>query len=147
MLTHHGLARSTAAGCDIVRVAVPSQDDAAALPAVVAKSRIPVDAANRPLAARCDYPFRLGVTEAGPALQGLDQVGLPAPVARPVMGCVVNGPGESREADLGVSCGNGKGQIFVRGQVVRTIPESRIVDALLDEALRLTGTGLTEAKE
>jgi len=53
------------------------------------------------------------------------------------MGCVVNGPGESREADLGVSCGNGKGQIFVRGQVVRTVPESRVVDTLLEEALRL----------
>ncbi len=55
------------------------------------------------------------------------------------MGCVVNGPGEAREADLGVSCGNGKGQIFRHGQVITTVPESKIVDTLLDEALRLTG--------
>jgi (E)-4-hydroxy-3-methylbut-2-enyl-diphosphate synthase len=52
------------------------------------------------------------------------------------MGCVVNGPGEAREADLGVSSGNGKGQIFVRGEVVATVPESRIVATLLDEALK-----------
>ena len=54
------------------------------------------------------------------------------------MGCVVNGPGEAREADLGVASGNGKGQIFVRGKVIRTVPESQIVQALIDEALRLT---------
>ncbi|MFD9635455.1 flavodoxin-dependent (E)-4-hydroxy-3-methylbut-2-enyl-diphosphate synthase, partial [Streptomyces violascens] len=66
--------------------------------------------------------------------------GFPHPLRVAVMGCVVNGPGESREADLGVSCGNGKGQIFVRGQVVCTVPESRIVEALLDEALRLSAT-------
>jgi (E)-4-hydroxy-3-methylbut-2-enyl-diphosphate synthase len=53
------------------------------------------------------------------------------------MGCVVNGPGEAREADLGVASGNGKGQIFVRGQVVRTVPESQIVETLIDEALRI----------
>ncbi|GAB3877914.1 hypothetical protein GCM10029964_027780 [Kibdelosporangium lantanae] len=51
------------------------------------------------------------------------------------MGCVVNGPGEAREADLGVSSGNGKGQIFVRGEVVRTVPESQIVEALIEEAM------------
>ncbi|MBV8993356.1 MAG: flavodoxin-dependent (E)-4-hydroxy-3-methylbut-2-enyl-diphosphate synthase, partial [Pseudonocardiales bacterium] len=45
-----------------------------------------------------------------------------------------NGPGEAREADLGVSSGNGKGQIFVRGKVVKTVPEHQIVQALLDEA-------------
>jgi (E)-4-hydroxy-3-methylbut-2-enyl-diphosphate synthase len=49
---------------------------------------------------------------------------------------MVNGPGEAREADLGVSSGNGKGQIFVRGEVVRTVPEHRIVEALLEEALQ-----------
>ncbi|MFJ9614029.1 flavodoxin-dependent (E)-4-hydroxy-3-methylbut-2-enyl-diphosphate synthase [Streptomyces noursei] len=309
------IAAVTAAGCDIVRVAVPTQDDAAALPAIVAKSPIPVIAdihfqpryvfaaldagcaavrvnpgnikrfdgriaeialaasaagvpirigvnagsldarllakhgaatpealvesalwecslfedhgfqdlkiavkhhdpltmiaANRLLARRCDYPLHLGVTEAGPTLQGavksavafgillsegigdtlrvslsadpVEQVtagchilaslglrprrleivscpgcgrlqvdihklaaqvaaafdGFPQPLRIAVMGCVVNGPGESREADLGVSCGNGKGQIYRHGQVIRTVPESRIVDALLDEALTL----------
>ncbi|MDK1475885.1 flavodoxin-dependent (E)-4-hydroxy-3-methylbut-2-enyl-diphosphate synthase [Streptomyces sp. 549] len=309
------IAEVTAAGCDIVRVAVPTQDDADALPAIVAKSPIPVIAdihfqpryvfaaidagcaavrvnpgnirkfddrvgdiadaataagvplrigvnagsldprllakhgratpealaesalwecslfeehgfqdlkvavkhhdpltmiaANRLLAERCPYPLHLGVTEAGPAFQGaiksavafgvlladgigdtvrvslsadpVEQVragnhilqslglrprkleivscpgcgrlqvdihrlaarveaafdGFPHPLRVAVMGCVVNGPGESREADLGVSCGNGKGQIYVRGQVVRTVPEQQVVDALVEEALRL----------
>ncbi|MPY40954.1 flavodoxin-dependent (E)-4-hydroxy-3-methylbut-2-enyl-diphosphate synthase [Streptomyces phyllanthi] len=161
------------------------------------------------LAARCDYPLHLGVTEAGPALQGtvksavafgallrqgigdtirvslsappVEEIkvglqilqslglrprrleivscpscgraqvdvyklaeevtagleGLPVPLRVAVMGCVVNGPGEAREADLGVASGNGKGQIFVKGQVVRTVPESKIVETLIDEALRL----------
>jgi (E)-4-hydroxy-3-methylbut-2-enyl-diphosphate synthase len=166
-------------------------------------------AAYRQLAARCDYPLHLGVTEAGPEFQGTvksavafgallaegigdtirvslsappveevkvgtaileslglrergleivscpscgraqvdvyrlaDEVtagleGLPVPLRVAVMGCVVNGPGEAREADLGVAAGNGKGQIFVRGEVVRTVPESRIVETLIEEALRL----------
>ncbi|MEU7046486.1 flavodoxin-dependent (E)-4-hydroxy-3-methylbut-2-enyl-diphosphate synthase [Streptomyces varsoviensis] len=310
------IAEATAAGCDIIRVAVPSQDDADALPAIAAKSPIPVIAdihfqpryvfaaldagcaavrvnpgnikkfddkvkeiaqvagsagvpirigvnagsldkrllakhgsatpaalvesalweaslfeehgfsdlkiavkhhdpltmiaANRLLARRCTYPLHLGVTEAGPAVQGViksavafgvllsegigdtirvslsadpvEQVkagchilaslglrprklevvscpgcgrlqvdihrlatrveaafdGFPCPLRIAVMGCVVNGPGESREADLGVSCGNGKGQIFRKGRVITTVPEARIVDALLDEALKLT---------
>jgi (E)-4-hydroxy-3-methylbut-2-enyl-diphosphate synthase len=49
----------------------------------------------------------------------------------------VNGPGEAREADLGVASGNGKGQIFVRGEVVKTVPESQIVETLIEEALRM----------
>ena len=53
------------------------------------------------------------------------------------MGCVVNGPGEAREADLGVASGNGKGQIFVRGQVIKTVRESEIVETLIEEAMRL----------
>ncbi|MDR7168787.1 (E)-4-hydroxy-3-methylbut-2-enyl-diphosphate synthase [Nocardia kruczakiae] len=165
--------------------------------------------AYRLLAQRCDYPLHLGVTEAGPPLQGtaksatafgillsegigdtirvslsappveevevghhiLAGLGLrprtldivscptcgrcqvdvfeltkkveaafrdfPAPLRVAVMGCIVNGPGESREADIGVSAGNHKGQIFVRGEVVRTVPESMIVEALLEEALTL----------
>ncbi|WP_317446251.1 flavodoxin-dependent (E)-4-hydroxy-3-methylbut-2-enyl-diphosphate synthase [Streptomyces collinus] len=165
--------------------------------------------AYRLLAARCDYPLHLGVTEAGPAFQGTIKsavafgallgegigdtirVSLSAPPAEEakvgiqileslnlrrrrleivscpscgraqvdvyklaeevtagldglevslrvaVMGCVVNGPGEAREADLGVASGNGKGQIFVKGEVVRTVPEARIVETLIDEALKL----------
>ncbi|MFD4406623.1 flavodoxin-dependent (E)-4-hydroxy-3-methylbut-2-enyl-diphosphate synthase [Nocardia sp. NPDC058499] len=164
----------------------------------------------RLLATRCDYPLHLGVTEAGPLLQGttksavafgvllaegigdtirvslsappVEEVkvgtqilaglglrerrleivscpscgrsqvdvytlatqveaafdGFPYPLRVAVMGCVVNGPGEASAADIGVSSGNGKGQIFVRGEVVRTVPESQIVAALLEEALRLT---------
>ncbi|GII86376.1 4-hydroxy-3-methylbut-2-en-1-yl diphosphate synthase (flavodoxin) 1 [Sphaerisporangium siamense] len=309
------IAELTAAGCQIVRVAVPSQDDADALPAIARKSQIPVIAdihfqpkyvfaaidagcaavrvnpgnikkfddkvgeiakaaadagvsirigvnagsldprllakygkatpealvesalwecslfeehgfrdlkisvkhhdpvvmiqAYRLLAARCDYPLHLGVTEAGPAFQGTiksavafgallaegigdtirvslsappveevkvgigileslnlrergleivscpscgraqvdvytlaEQVhagldGLKVPLRVAVMGCVVNGPGEAREADLGVASGNGKGQIFVKGEVVKTVPESQIVETLIEEALRL----------
>jgi (E)-4-hydroxy-3-methylbut-2-enyl-diphosphate synthase len=165
--------------------------------------------AYRQLAEQCDYPLHLGVTEAGPSFQGTiksatafgallaegigdtirvslsappveevkvgnaileslglrergleivscpscgraqvdvytlaEQVtagleGLPVPLRVAVMGCVVNGPGEAREADLGVASGNGKGQIFVRGQVVKTVPESIIVETLIEEALRL----------
>jgi (E)-4-hydroxy-3-methylbut-2-enyl-diphosphate synthase len=165
--------------------------------------------AYRQLAARCDYPLHLGVTEAGPAFQGTIKsavafgallsegigdtirVSLSAPPAeeikvgtqilqslnlRPrkleivscpscgraqvdvytladavtaglegmevplrvaVMGCVVNGPGEAREADLGVASGNGKGQIFVKGEVIKTVPEHLIVETLIEEAMRL----------
>ncbi|MGH3740897.1 MAG: flavodoxin-dependent (E)-4-hydroxy-3-methylbut-2-enyl-diphosphate synthase [Micromonosporaceae bacterium] len=165
--------------------------------------------AYRQLSERCDYPLHLGVTEAGPAFQGTvksavafgallaegigdtirvslsappveevkvgiaileslgmrqrgleivscpscgraqvdvyklaDEVtagleGLPVPLRVAVMGCVVNGPGEAREADLGVASGNGKGQIFVKGKVVKTVPEAQIVETLIEEALRL----------
>ncbi len=309
------IAELTAAGCEIVRVAVPSQDDADALPAIAAKATIPVIAdihfqpryvfaaidagcaavrvnpgnikkfddrvaeiaaaaaaastpirigvnagsldkriiakygsatpealvesalwecalfeehgftdlkisvkhhdpmvmvtAYRLLAQRCDYPLHLGVTEAGPPPQGivksaaafaillhegigdtirvslsappieevkvgsqiLESLGLrprrleivscpscgraqvdvytladkvtaafqdfPVPLRVAVMGCVVNGPGEAREADLGVSSGNGKGQIFVKGEIIKTVPESQIVETLLEEAMKL----------
>ncbi|MCD1145085.1 flavodoxin-dependent (E)-4-hydroxy-3-methylbut-2-enyl-diphosphate synthase [Kocuria sp. LUK] len=67
--------------------------------------------------------------------EGLE--GLTVPLRVAVMGCVVNGPGEAREADLGVASGNGKGQIFVKGEVVRTVPEDRIVETLLAEAHRI----------
>jgi len=66
---------------------------------------------------------------------GLEGMEVPLRVA--VMGCVVNGPGEAREADLGVASGNGKGQIFVRGEVIKTVPEAMIVETLIEEAMRL----------
>ena len=309
------IAELTAAGCDIVRVAVPTQDDAEALPAIARKSQIPVIAdihfqpkyvfaaidagcaavrvnpgnirkfddqvkqiaqaaadagvsirigvnagsldprllakygkatpealvesavweaslfeehdfhdfkisvkhndpvvmvrAYELLSARGDWPLHLGVTEAGPAFQGtiksatafgallsqgigdtirvslsappVEEVkvgiqilqslnlrtrkleivscpscgraqvdvyslaervtagleGLEVPLRVAVMGCVVNGPGEAREADLGVASGNGKGQIFVKGVVVKTVPEAQIVETLIEEAMRL----------
>jgi (E)-4-hydroxy-3-methylbut-2-enyl-diphosphate synthase len=309
------IAALTAAGCDIVRVAVPSADDAEALPAIARKSQIPVIAdihfqpkyvfaaieagcaavrvnpgnikafddqvkeiaqaateagvslrigvnagsldkrllakygratpealvesalweaslfeehgfrefkisvkhhdpvvmvkAYEQLAEQCDYPLHLGVTEAGPAFQGTiksavafgallgkgigdtirvslsadpveevkvgskileslnlrprkleivscpscgraqvdvyklaDEVtagleGLTVPLRVAVMGCVVNGPGEAREADLGVASGNGKGQIFVHGEVIKTVKESDIVETLIEEAMRM----------
>ncbi|NLA29710.1 MAG: flavodoxin-dependent (E)-4-hydroxy-3-methylbut-2-enyl-diphosphate synthase [Propionibacterium sp.] len=309
------IAELTAAGCDIVRVAVPSQDDANALRAIAAKSKLPVVAdihfqpryvfaaieagcakvrvnpgnikafddkiadiakaasehgtsirigvnagsldkrlrsnyevdpagalvqsalnearlfeevgffdfaisvkhhdpvimvdAYRRLSQVCDYPLHLGVTEAGPAFQGtiksatafgallaegigdtirvslsappveevkvgikiLESLNLrprqfeivscpscgraqvdvyklanevteglkdiTAPIRVAVMGCVVNGPGEAREADLGVASGNGRGQIFVRGEVIATVPEDQIVPTLIAEANRI----------
>ncbi|CAN5289527.1 flavodoxin-dependent (E)-4-hydroxy-3-methylbut-2-enyl-diphosphate synthase [soil metagenome] len=166
-------------------------------------------AAYEQLAAQCDYPLHLGVTEAGPAFQGtiksavafgallskgigdtirvslsappveeikvgnqileslnlrprgLEIVSCPScgraqvdvytlanevtaglegmniPLRVAVMGCVVNGPGEAREADLGVASGNGKGQIFVRGEVIKTVPEAMIVETLIEEAMRI----------
>ena len=312
------IAELTATGCDIVRVAVPSQDDADALPVIARKSQIPVIAdihfqpryvfaaieagcaavrvnpgnikafddkvaeiakaaeeagcsirigvnagsldkrllakygkatpealvesalweaslfeehgfrdfkisvkhhdpvimvqAYEMLSGACDYPLHLGVTEAGPAFQGtiksavafgtllsrgigdtirvslsappVEEVkvgikileslnlrprkleivscpscgraqvdvyklaeevtagleGLEVPLRVAVMGCVVNGPGEAREADLGVASGNGKGQIFVRGEVIKTVRESDIVETLIEEAMALADT-------
>jgi len=280
------IAELTASGCQIVRVAVPSQDDADALAQIAKKSQIPVIAdihfhkevakaagdagipirigvnagsldprllakygkatpealaesalweaslfeehgfsdikisvkhhdpvtmvkAYRLLAAKCDYPLHLGVTEAGPIFQGtiksatafgillaegigdtirvslsappVEEVkvgisileslnlrqrkleivscpscgraqvdvyslaekvqaglqGMTVPLRVAVMGCVVNGPGEAREADLGVASGNGKGQIFVKGEVIKTVPEAQIVETLIEEAMRL----------
>jgi (E)-4-hydroxy-3-methylbut-2-enyl-diphosphate synthase len=66
---------------------------------------------------------------------GLEGMEVPLRVA--VMGCVVNGPGEAREADLGVASGNGKGQIFVKGEVIKTVPEAMIVETLIEEAMRI----------
>jgi (E)-4-hydroxy-3-methylbut-2-enyl-diphosphate synthase len=63
--------------------------------------------------------------------------GMEVPLRVAVMGCVVNGPGEAREADLGVASGNGKGQIFVKGEVIKTVPESEIVETLIEEAMKL----------
>ncbi len=67
--------------------------------------------------------------------EGLEGMTVPLRVA--VMGCVVNGPGEAREADLGVASGNGKGQIFVKGEVIKTVPEAEIVATLIEEANRI----------
>ncbi|MDL5205004.1 flavodoxin-dependent (E)-4-hydroxy-3-methylbut-2-enyl-diphosphate synthase [Streptomyces sp. ALI-76-A] len=66
---------------------------------------------------------------------GLEGMEVPLRVA--VMGCVVNGPGEAREADLGVASGNGKGQIFVKGRIIKTVPESKIVETLIEEAMKI----------
>src|SRR5437868_8106663 len=309
------IAELTASGCQIVRVAVPSQDDAEALPAIAKKSQIPVIAdihfqpkyvfaaikagcaavrvnpgnikqfddkvaeiaraasdagipirigvnagsldkrllakhgkatpealvesalwecslfeehgfsdikisvkhndpvvmvqAYRQLSAACDYPLHLGVTEAGPAFQGtiksavafgallsqgigdtirvslsappVEEVkvglqileslnlrqrgleivscpscgraqvdvytlaekvtagleGMTVPLRVAVMGCVANGPGAARGADRGVASGNGKGQIFVKGEVIKTVPEAQIVETLVEEAMRI----------
>jgi (E)-4-hydroxy-3-methylbut-2-enyl-diphosphate synthase len=64
------------------------------------------------------------------------------PLQIAVMGCVVNGPGEAREADLGIAAGRGKGHLFVKGQVVRVVPEAEMVDALVEEAERIVAEGI-----
>src|SRR4051812_26254241 len=77
---------------------------------------------------------------ASDAQAALEARNIPLQVA--VMGCVVNGPGEAREADLGIAAGRGKGHLFVKGQVVRVVPEAEMVDALVDEAERIMAEGI-----
>lgn len=74
------------------------------------------------------------------AQKALEERDLPIQVA--VMGCVVNGPGEAREADLGIAAGRGRGHLFVKGKVVRVVAESEMVSALVEEAERLVAEGV-----
>jgi len=76
---------------------------------------------------------------ANEAQERLAEENLPIQVA--VMGCIVNGPGEAREADIGIAAGRGKGHLFIKGQVVRVVPEDEMVEALLDEARKLVDEG------
>ena len=77
---------------------------------------------------------------ASEAQAALEARNIPLQVA--VMGCVVNGPGEAREADLGIAAGRGKGHLFVRGHVVRVVPEGEMVQALVEEAERILEEGI-----
>jgi (E)-4-hydroxy-3-methylbut-2-enyl-diphosphate synthase len=77
---------------------------------------------------------------ASDAQAALEQRNIPLQVA--VMGCVVNGPGEAREADLGIAAGRGKGHLFVRGKVVRVVPEREMVEALVAEAEAIVAEGI-----
>ena len=70
----------------------------------------------------------------------LEDRNLPIQVA--VMGCVVNGPGEARSADLGIAAGKQKGHLFIRGKIVRVVPEREMVEALVAEAERLVAEGV-----
>ncbi|HEX7521419.1 MAG TPA: flavodoxin-dependent (E)-4-hydroxy-3-methylbut-2-enyl-diphosphate synthase [Acidimicrobiia bacterium] len=74
------------------------------------------------------------------AQDALSARNIPLQVA--VMGCVVNGPGEARDADLGIAAGRGKGHLFVKGHVVRVVPEAEMVDALVEEAERIVEEGV-----
>jgi (E)-4-hydroxy-3-methylbut-2-enyl-diphosphate synthase len=58
------------------------------------------------------------------------------------MGCVVNGPGEAREADLGIAAGRKKGHLFIKGKIVRVVPEDEMVQALVDEAQKIVTEGI-----
>jgi (E)-4-hydroxy-3-methylbut-2-enyl-diphosphate synthase len=77
---------------------------------------------------------------ANAAQVALEELNLPIQVA--VMGCVVNGPGEARSADLGIAAGKAKGHLFIKGQIVRVVPEDEMVQALVDEAQRLVAEGI-----
>jgi (E)-4-hydroxy-3-methylbut-2-enyl-diphosphate synthase len=74
------------------------------------------------------------------AQQALEAANLPIQVA--VMGCVVNGPGEAGSADIGIAAGRGKGHLFIKGKVVRVVPEAEMVSALLEEAKALVEQGV-----
>jgi (E)-4-hydroxy-3-methylbut-2-enyl-diphosphate synthase len=80
------------------------------------------------------------VAVAAEAQRRLEAEKLPIQVA--VMGCVVNGPGEARGADIGIAAGRGKGHLFIKGSVVRVVPEAEMVDALVDEARKLVAEGV-----
>ncbi len=80
------------------------------------------------------------IAVANAAQEALQERNLPLQVA--VMGCVVNGPGEARGADLGIAAGRGKGHLFVRGTVVRVVPEAEMVSALVDEAEKIVEEGI-----
>lgn len=74
------------------------------------------------------------------AMAAFESRNIPLQVA--VMGCVVNGPGEAREADLGIAAGKGRGHLFVKGHVVRVVPEDEMVEALLEAAERIMEEGI-----
>ena len=100
------------------------------------RERAGLDLIACPSCGRADVDVIQVATEAQQALEAED---LPIQVA--VMGCVVNGPGEAREADIGIAAGKGKGHLFITGQVVRVVPEAEMVQALLDEARKLVAEG------
>ncbi|MGD0055284.1 MAG: flavodoxin-dependent (E)-4-hydroxy-3-methylbut-2-enyl-diphosphate synthase [Acidimicrobiales bacterium] len=75
--------------------------------------------------------------EAQIALSALD-----VPIQVAVMGCVVNGPGEARHADLGIAAGKRRGHLFIQGQIVRVVPEDEMVDALVEEAKKIAAEGV-----
>jgi (E)-4-hydroxy-3-methylbut-2-enyl-diphosphate synthase len=104
------------------------------------RERKGVDLIACPSCGRAEVDVIAVANEAQRALEARD---IPLQVA--VMGCVVNGPGEARGADLGIAAGRGKGHLFVRGQVVRVVPEAEMVDALLAEAELIMEQGIEAA--
>ena len=101
------------------------------------RARAGVDLIACPSCGRADIDV---VAVATAAQRALEAEKLPIQVA--VMGCVVNGPGEAREADIGIAAGKGKGHLFIKGKVVRVVPEAEMVAALVDEARRLVAEGV-----
>jgi len=80
------------------------------------------------------------IAVANEAQTALESRNIPLQVA--VMGCVVNGPGEASSADLGIAAGRAKGHLFVRGKIVRVVPEAEMVDALVAEAEAIVAEGI-----
>lgn len=87
-----------------------------------------------PTCGRCEIELIAIAEEVEQRLQEL-----PLPLTIAVMGCVVNGPGEAREADLGIAGGKGQGILFRKGEVLRKVPQQQLADALVDEAWKLAG--------
>jgi (E)-4-hydroxy-3-methylbut-2-enyl-diphosphate synthase len=101
------------------------------------RERAGLDLIACPSCGRAEVDVIAVASEAQAALEAEE---LPIQVA--VMGCVVNGPGEAREADIGIAAGKGKGHLFIKGQVVRVVPEDEMVEALVDEARKLASEGI-----
>ncbi len=100
------------------------------------RERTSLDLIACPSCGRAEVDVIAVASEANTRLSALN---IPIQVA--VMGCIVNGPGEAREADLGLAAGRGRGHLFIKGEVVRVVPEADMVDALVDEALLLSEQG------
>jgi (E)-4-hydroxy-3-methylbut-2-enyl-diphosphate synthase len=107
------------------------------LEAMGLRERKGLDLIACPSCGRAEVDVITVAKEAQAALEGRN---IPLQVA--VMGCVVNGPGEARGADLGIAAGRGKGHLFVRGHVVRVVPEAEMVSALVEEAERIMEEGI-----
>ena len=101
------------------------------------RERTGLDLIACPSCGRAEVDVIKVATEAQAALSALD---IPIQVA--VMGCVVNGPGEARHADLGIAAGKRRGHLFIRGQIIRVVPEDEMVDALVEEAKKIADEGI-----
>ena len=87
-----------------------------------------------PTCGRCQIDLIRVAEDVEKRLQGVSQQ-----ITVAVMGCAVNGPGEAREADVGIAGGKGEGLVFRRGEIVRKVPEDKLADALMEEILKLSG--------
>ncbi|MCU4183751.1 flavodoxin-dependent (E)-4-hydroxy-3-methylbut-2-enyl-diphosphate synthase [Acidiferrimicrobium sp. IK] len=107
------------------------------LEALGLRERKNVDLIACPACGRAEIDVYKVAQEAMDALEGKQ---IPLQVA--VMGCVVNGPGEARSADLGIAAGKHRGHLFIQGQIVRVVPEAEMVSALVEEAEKLVKEGV-----
>ncbi len=107
------------------------------LEALGLRERTGLDLIACPSCGRAEVDVIKVATQAQTALSALD---IPIQVA--VMGCVVNGPGEARHADLGIAAGKHRGHLFIRGQIIRVVPEDEMVDALVEEAQKIAKEGI-----